>query len=137
MKTIGILLATLALPCVVSAQNVTVRVPRHFVTPASDEARETFNAGRQLYDEDNFAEAERKFREVIQKFPRHPIADRADYYLIRTLTQLGKHRFLENTTRSTRSRHMSHFCHRDGKFEKVGHLAALSAMTDAAGRCTS
>ncbi len=90
MKTIRILLATLALPCVVSAQNVTVHVPRHFLTPPSDEARETFNAGQRLYDEDNFAEAERKFREVIQRFPRHPIADRADYYLIRTLTQLGK-----------------------------------------------
>jgi hypothetical protein len=90
MKTIRILLATLALPCVVSAQNVTVHVPRHFLTPPSDEARDTFNAGQRLYDEDNFAEAERKFREVIQRFPRHPIADRADYYLIRTLTQLGK-----------------------------------------------
>ena len=89
MKTIRILLATLALPCVVSAQNVSVHVPRHFLTP-SDEARETFNAGQRLYDEDNFAEAERKFREVVQRFPRHPIADRADYYLIRTLTQLGK-----------------------------------------------
>src|SRR5438105_2473041 len=90
MKTIRILLATLALPFAVSAQNVTVHMPRHFLTPPSDEARETFNTGQRLYDEDNFAEAERKFREVIQKFPRHPIADRADYYLIRTLTQLGK-----------------------------------------------
>src|ERR1700730_5099528 len=54
-----------------------------------------------------------------------------------SIRQLGKHRFLENTTRSTRSRHMSHFCHRDGEFEKVGHLAALAAMTDAAGRYTS
>jgi len=90
MKTIRILLATLALPCVVSAQNVTVHVPRHFLTPPSDEARETFNAGQRLYDEDNFTEAERKFREVVQRFPRHPMADRADYYLIRTLTQLGK-----------------------------------------------
>jgi hypothetical protein len=26
------------------------------------------------------------------------------------LRQLGGHRFLENTSRSTRSRHMSHFC---------------------------
>jgi tetratricopeptide (TPR) repeat protein len=52
--------------------------------------REIFNAAYTLYDERRFAEAETKFREVVRKFPRNPIADRADYYLIRTLAQLGR-----------------------------------------------
>jgi tetratricopeptide (TPR) repeat protein len=58
--------------------------------PAPDEARDIFNAGQTFYDEDKFAEAERKFREVVSKFPKNVIADRADYYLIRTLSQQGK-----------------------------------------------
>src|SRR5262249_17491772 len=40
--------------------------------------------------QDKFSEAERRFREVITRFPSNPIADRADYYLIRTLSQMGK-----------------------------------------------
>ncbi|HYR91684.1 MAG TPA: HEAT repeat domain-containing protein [Terriglobia bacterium] len=55
-----------------------------------DQARDLFNAGQELYDEGKFTEAERRFREVIQRFPRNVIADRADYYLIRTLKQLER-----------------------------------------------
>ncbi len=55
-----------------------------------DQPRELFNAGQKFYDENNFAEAEKKFREVVNRFPRHRFAERADYYLIRTLTQIGK-----------------------------------------------
>ena len=55
-----------------------------------DEARDLFNAGEALYDQRKFVEAERRFREVISRFPRNSIADKADYYLIRTLTQIGK-----------------------------------------------
>src|SRR5207253_6230351 len=84
------ILTTVALPYAATAQARYIQIPRHFLTPLADEAREVFNAGQRLYDEDNFAEAERKFREVVQRFPRHAIADRADYYLIRTLTLLGK-----------------------------------------------
>src|SRR3989475_1559052 len=89
-KAIWMGLSAVTLPHAASAQAPPIQVPRHFFTPLADEAREVFNAGQRLYDEDNFAEAERKFREVVQRFPRHAIADRADYYLIRTLTQLGK-----------------------------------------------
>src|SRR6267142_2173075 len=63
----------------------------HRFAPALlDQARDLFNAGQELYDEGKFTEAEKRFREVIQKFPRNVIADRADYYLIRTLKQLEK-----------------------------------------------
>jgi len=56
----------------------------------ADEAREIFNAGQAFFDEYRFSDAESKFREVIRRFPSNPIADRADYYLIRTLSQVGK-----------------------------------------------
>src|SRR5437764_15374739 len=66
-----------------------VRLQRSLV-PAPDEARDIFNAGQQLYDQSRYSEAESKFREVVQRFPKNPIADRADYYLIRALSQSGK-----------------------------------------------
>jgi tetratricopeptide (TPR) repeat protein len=43
-----------------------------------------------FYDEDKLDEAEKRFREIVQRFPRNVIADRADYYLIRTLNERGK-----------------------------------------------
>ncbi|HYR41919.1 MAG TPA: HEAT repeat domain-containing protein [Terriglobia bacterium] len=89
-KAIWIALSTVAVPYAATGQVRHIQIPRNFLTPLADEARDVFNTGQRLYDEDNFAEAEKKFREVVQRFPRHAIADRADYYLIRTLTQLGK-----------------------------------------------
>ena len=56
----------------------------------ADEAREVFNAGKAFYDEGRFSDAENKFREVVRRFPKNAIADRADYYLIRSLAQVGK-----------------------------------------------
>src|SRR5262245_42206678 len=61
---------------------------RSFLPP--DEARDLFNVGEVFYDERKFVDAEKRFREVILRFPTNPIADKADYYLIRTLTQTGK-----------------------------------------------
>jgi len=61
-----------------------------FIPEMLDQARDLFNAGQELYDEGKFADAEKRFREVVQKFPRNVIADRADYYLIRTLKQLER-----------------------------------------------
>lgn len=89
-KTICIVVSALAVPCTMSAQNRLLQAPRHLLAPLTDEPRQIFNSGQSLYDQDNFAGAEKRFREVIQRFPRHAIADRAEYYLIRTLTQLGK-----------------------------------------------
>src|SRR5262245_22863315 len=55
-----------------------------------DEARDLFNEGQRFFDEDRFREAESKFREVVRRFPGNTIADKADYYLIRTLSQTGR-----------------------------------------------
>src|SRR5688572_10088356 len=63
---------------------------QQFAAPAPDEARDLFNVAHRLYDEDKLADAERRFREVLQRFPKNEIADRADYYLIRTLNEQGK-----------------------------------------------
>src|SRR5262245_20051216 len=56
----------------------------------ADEARQIFNNGVALYDQYRFSDAEGRFREVIRRFPKNVLADRADYYLIRTLAQIGK-----------------------------------------------
>ena len=69
-KATWIALTTVALPYAATAQARYIQIPRHFLTPLADEAREVFNAGQRLYDEDNFAEAERKFREVVAKVPK-------------------------------------------------------------------
>jgi hypothetical protein len=65
-----------------------------FIQPRSwapaDEARDIFNAGLRSYDASRFSDAELKFRDVVQRFPKNVITDRADYYLIRTMVQSGK-----------------------------------------------
>ena len=72
-----------------SAQHVRlVTHQRSFLPP--DEARDLFIAGEVSYDQRKFLDAEKRFREVITRFPKNPIADKAEYYLIRTLTQTGK-----------------------------------------------
>lgn len=62
---------------------------QQFVAPAPDEARDLFNAAQKFYDEDRLNDAEKRFKEVVQRFPKNEIADRADYYLIRTLNEQG------------------------------------------------
>ena len=79
---------TLALPFASWAQQRILIRTQSLLPP--DEARDVFNAGLKFYDESRFTEAENKFRDVVRRFPRNPITDRADYYLIRTLTQVGK-----------------------------------------------
>src|SRR5438128_12443319 len=73
-----------------SAQRARLTKLQRSLAPAADEARNIFNAGQQFYDQSRYADAENKFREVVQRFPKNVIADRADYYLIRTLSQSGK-----------------------------------------------
>jgi hypothetical protein len=44
-----------------------------------------------LFDQGRLTDAESRFREVIRRFPKNQIADRADYYLIRSvMAQAGK-----------------------------------------------
>jgi tetratricopeptide (TPR) repeat protein len=58
--------------------------------PVDRSARELFNAGQKFYDQSRYPDAERTFREVVQKYPKSAIADKAGYYLIRTLRDTGK-----------------------------------------------
>jgi len=88
-KLIFVATSVLAVSPAASAQSQRILTRQHALMPA-DEARDLFNVAVNFYDEDKFVEAEKRFREVISKFPRNPIADKADYYLIRTLTQTGK-----------------------------------------------
>jgi len=82
--------AAVAVPSGALAQiHITRNVHIKGLMPA-DEARTIFVAGARLFDEDQFPQAESKFREVLRRFPQNPIADRADYYLIRTLAPLEK-----------------------------------------------
>jgi hypothetical protein len=67
-------------------------IQRNFMEegPVDRAARELVNVGLKFYDQFRYADAERTFREVIQKYPKSAIADKAGYYLIRTLSQTGK-----------------------------------------------
>jgi len=87
-KIILTVLVTLFLASGATAQQVRILMQTSLLPP--DEARDLFNAGQRSFDEDRFTDAENKFREVVRRFPRNAIADRADYYLIRTLAQVGK-----------------------------------------------
>src|SRR5262245_18992055 len=88
-KFILTIFVTVALPFTASAQQrIFIHSAQSLLPP--DEARDVFNAGLKFYDESRFNEAENKFRDVVRRFPRNPITDRADYYLIRTLAQIGK-----------------------------------------------
>jgi TolA-binding protein len=86
---IKLLLAGFAVLVVVSAASAQVRITQSLLPP--DEARDIFVAGQRLFDQGRLTDAESRFREVIRRFPKNQIADRADYYLIRSLiSQTGK-----------------------------------------------
>src|SRR5262245_47601727 len=85
---VSVVFVTLVLSAGASAQ-IRVYVPAQSFLPP-DEARDIYNAGKAFYDESRYTDAENKFREVVRRFPKNPITDRADYWLIRTLAQLGK-----------------------------------------------
>ena len=88
-KLILLITAVTTVPLSVSAQYVRIVTNQRSLLPP-DAARDLFNEGEALYDQRNFVEAEKRFREVISRYPKNAIADKADYYLIRTLTQNGK-----------------------------------------------
>jgi len=66
-----------------------VTVQQNFAESA-DPARELLNTGQRFLDQFRYSEAEKSFRDVVQKYPKSNIADKAEYYLIRTLSQNGK-----------------------------------------------
>ena len=59
--------------------------------PENPEARKLWNAGIELFNDGNFADAEKTFRETLTKYPKYQ-ADRTTYYLIRTLEKLRRFR---------------------------------------------
>src|SRR5262245_31708176 len=86
---VKLMLAMFAVLVVVSSASAQVRIFKRSLLPP-DEARDIFIAGQHSLDEGRLADAENRFREVIRRFPKNQITDRADYYLIRTLAQNGK-----------------------------------------------
>src|SRR5262245_47933207 len=53
-------------------------------------ARALFLEGRDFWDDGKFADAEKKFREALTKYPKADQSDRTAYYLITTLIKLGR-----------------------------------------------
>src|SRR5215831_14196585 len=91
-RWILILLGLFVMTPGIFAQNPRVFVtPKNFVEPSGgDPARELFNDAQNLFDQSKYGAAERTFRDVVEKYPKSSIADKAEYYLIRTLVQSGK-----------------------------------------------
>jgi tetratricopeptide (TPR) repeat protein len=56
----------------------------------NDPARVLFLEGRNLWDDGRFADAEKKFREALTKYPKADQSDRTAYYLITTLIKQGR-----------------------------------------------
>ena len=72
------------------AQNARPPVFQRNLLEPADPARDLFSSGQKFYDQYRFADAERIFRQVTETYPKSSVADRAEYYLIRTLRQTGK-----------------------------------------------
>ena len=94
-KSILTVIAGLAIsaPAVLAQTDVHVTVRQRNLMeegPSDRMARELFNTGQRFYDQFRYRDAERTFRDVIQRYPKSSIADRAEYYLIRILPQNGK-----------------------------------------------
>jgi tetratricopeptide (TPR) repeat protein len=62
----------------------------HFRFVEMDEARDLMNSGKTLFENGKYTEASDKFREVVNKFPRNPVAEQSNYFLIRSLASLKK-----------------------------------------------
>jgi tetratricopeptide (TPR) repeat protein len=56
----------------------------------NSEARKLWSEGNDLYNDGNFADSEKKFREALAKYPKSDQADRSTYYLIITLEKLRR-----------------------------------------------
>ena len=60
-------------------------------TKENSEARRLWNEGNELFNDGNFADAEKKFREALTRYPKSDQADRTAYYLINTLEKLRRY----------------------------------------------
>lgn len=82
----SILSFTIVMSWIVSAPGPLQAQLQGAVTPA----RTLFVEGRDLWDDGKFADAEKKFREALTKYPRAEQSDRTAYYLITTLIKLNR-----------------------------------------------
>jgi len=55
------------------------------------EARRLWNEGNDLFNDRNFADAEKKFREGLTRYPKSDQSDKTAYYLILTLEKLRRY----------------------------------------------
>jgi len=60
-------------------------------TKENAEARRLWNEGNGLFNDRNFIDAEKKFREALTKYPKSDQSDRSAYFLIRTLEKLRRY----------------------------------------------
>jgi tetratricopeptide (TPR) repeat protein len=65
-------------------------LPMHFGFVEMDEARDLMNNGKTLLENGKYTEASEKFREVVKRFPRNPVAEQSNYYLVVSLSKLKK-----------------------------------------------
>jgi HEAT repeat protein len=86
LGTVSLALALSAVP--LSAQIHIPGMPFGFMK--ADAARDLYNSGRTLYENNKYAEAEAKFKEVLKKYPRNNVADDSGYYLILALSKQRK-----------------------------------------------
>jgi tetratricopeptide (TPR) repeat protein len=78
------------LPASLSAQTTSLPALHFGFAGPMDAARDQFNSGRDLFADSKYPQAENVFREVVRKYPKNPIADRAHYYWIRSLIKQNK-----------------------------------------------
>src|SRR5262245_40780452 len=55
-----------------------------------DEARDLMNSGKDLFEKGKYTEAAERFRQVVQRFSKNPVAEQSNYFLIRSLAKLNK-----------------------------------------------
>src|SRR5262245_47192036 len=65
-------------------------LPMRYSFVEMDEARDVMNSGKTLLDNGKYTEASEKFREVVNKFPRNPVAEQSNYLLMLSLSKLKK-----------------------------------------------
>jgi len=65
-------------------------LPTRFSFVEMDEARDLMNSGKALLENGKYTEASEKFRQVVDKFPRNPVAEQSNYYLMVSLSKLKK-----------------------------------------------
>src|SRR5262249_23732509 len=53
-------------------------------------ARQMYTDGRDLFDDGKYAEAEKKFRDALAKYPKADKSDQTAFYMIKSLVKLGR-----------------------------------------------